>query len=99
MEENETTSVSIDKEYLGSIALGMATGLVLGDRMSRGGREVTSFILLGAGLVATVPFLTKYVQSRINSPSTDRGSQRRLESIRSAGSYEYSEEDEVSQAS
>ena len=73
---------TIDVRTLGSLAVGMAAGMVLADRISRPTREVAAFTLLGAGLVATVPFLTHYVARQINAPTHRFGSRKTLQGIR-----------------
>ena len=79
--------VTIDPKAVGSIALGVAAGLVVADRMGRTSREVAALGLLSVGLVATVPFLTKYVKRQLNAPSHRFGSQKNAERHSPFGSY------------
>ena len=78
---------------LGSLAIGVAAGMVVADRVSRPAREVAAATLLGVGLVATVPFLTKYVTRQINAPTHRFGSRKTLQGIRHAGVPDYAMEE------
>lgn len=83
---------TVDVRTLGSLAVGLAAGMVLADRISRPTREVAALTLLSAGLVATVPFLTKYVTRQINAPSHRFGSRKTLQGIRRSEVSEFSME-------
>ncbi len=85
---------SVDVRSLGSLAVGMAAGMVVADRLSRPAREIASLTLLSVGLVATVPFLTKYVTRQINAPTNRFGSQKTLQGIRRSGVSDFSMDSE-----
>ncbi len=90
LEKRET----IDVRTLGSLAVGVAAGMVVADRISRPTREVAAVTLLSVGLVATVPFLTKYVTRQINAPTHRFGSKKTLQGIRHSGVSDFSMEDQ-----
>ena len=92
MNLNRRPSKAVDSQALGSLALGVAAGLVVADRLRRPTREVASLALLGVGLVATVPFLTKYVSRQITAPPRRFGSRKTLAGIRHSGVSDFSEE-------
>lgn len=84
---------SIDMRTVGSLAVGVAAGMVVADRVSRPARELAALTLLGAGLVATVPFLTKYVSRQINAPTHRFGSRKTLQGIRQGGVSDFAMEE------
>lgn len=90
-----STPKSIDTQTMGSVALGVAAGLVMADRLNRTTRELASVTLLTVGLVATVPFLAKYLNRQINAPTHAFGSRRTLENIRRAGVTDFVSEEEA----
>lgn len=90
--------VPVDPKAVGSVALGVAAGLVAADRMGRTSREVAAFALLSVGLVATVPFLTKYVKRQLNAPSHRFGAQKTLKGIRRSGVTDFSIEAEYNES-
>ena len=79
---------SPEARALGSLAVGVAAGLVVADRLGRPARETVSITLLGLGLVVTVPFLTKYVTRQINAYRFR--SRKTLQGIRQSGVSEFS---------
>ena len=88
LETQETVNVRV----LGSLAVGVAAGMVVADRLGRPAREIASLTLLSVGLVATVPFLTKYVARQINAPTHRFGSRKTLQGIRHSGVSDFSME-------
>ena len=65
--------------------LGAAAGILLGELMHRSARRGVALGLLALGIAALAPTTVSGVKQRLNSPSTRRGAQRRLRSIREAG--------------
>ena len=65
-------------------AAGCALGLLFGRGMERKTSNIVAFTLLSAGAVVPAPVVTNLVQRAANRPSSERGSRRRLESIRDA---------------
>jgi hypothetical protein len=83
-----------DNTALASPALiGTAAGLLLGELMHRGARRGIAFGLLALGVAALAPYTVSEIRQRINSPSTNRGAQRRLRQIREAGAYGFDDVD------
>ncbi|HYF37248.1 MAG TPA: hypothetical protein VD994_18245 [Prosthecobacter sp.] len=66
-------------------AVGAALGILFGRGMRRGPSNITALTLLAAGAMVAAPVITDLVRRTANRPSTDRGSRRRLEGIRSGG--------------
>lgn len=93
MTSKHSSPPSIDRQTIGSLALGVAAGLVVADRLGRTSRELASATLLTVGLVATIPFLAKYVNRQLNAPTHSYGSRRTLNSIRRAGVTDFTTED------
>lgn len=83
---------SINSQALGSLAVGVAAGMVVADRIGRPAREIASLTLLSVGLVATVPFLKNYVSRQINAPTHRFGSRKTLSGIRQSGVSDFSVE-------
>ncbi len=86
---------SIDVRTVGSLAVGVAAGMVVADRIGRPAREVAAITLLGVGLVATVPFLTKYVARQINAPTHRFGSRKTLQGIRQTGVTDFAMDEPI----
>lgn len=82
---------SFDPKAVGAIALGVAAGLVVADRLGRTGRGIASVAFLGMGIAATAPFLAKYATRQWNAPTHRFGSRKTLERIRQHGVTELSE--------
>jgi hypothetical protein len=74
--------------------IGTAAGLLLGELMHRGARRGIAFGLLALGIAALAPYTVGEIKQRINSPTTKRGAQRRLQSIREAGAFGFDDVDE-----
>lgn len=75
-------------------AVGCAAGLLLADRLRPRTRQSLAGALLTAGALATLPVLIDFTAKRLNSPSSRRGSDRRLESIR-GGHVDHDYADEI----
>ncbi len=65
-----------------SATVGAALGILFGRGMERRTSNVTALVLLAAGVVIAGPTLGGLIARAANRPSTQRGSQRRLEGIR-----------------
>ncbi len=63
-------------------AIGLALGLLLAGKFRPGARQATAITLLSAGLLANLPSVADAIERFVNRPESDRGSQRRLRSIR-----------------
>lgn len=66
-------------------AAGCALGILFGRGMRRGSSNVIALTLLAASAAIAAPVITELVQRTANRPSSERGSRRRLEGIRSHG--------------
>ena len=65
-----------------SAAAGAALGILFGRGMERRTANITALVLLAAGAVIAGPTVGGLIARAANRPSTQRGSQRRLEGIR-----------------
>jgi len=74
-------------------AFGLGIGMLVADRIRRPVRQATAIALVSVGALAAVPFLVKVALERINRPESERGSRKRLSSIR--GDSGYPSEDDV----
>ena len=83
---------NLNTQALGSLAVGVAAGMVVADRLGRPARGIASLTLLSVGLVATVPFLKSYVSRQINGPTNRFGSRKTLSGIRQSGVSDFSTE-------
>ncbi len=84
----EPTSALNYESYASLIApaaAGCALGILFGRGMRRGSSNVIALTLLAASAAIAAPVITELVQRTANRPSTERGSRRRLEGIRSHG--------------
>jgi hypothetical protein len=66
-------------------AIGCALGLLFGRGMERRSANIAALTLLTAGAVVAGPAIADIIQRAANRPSTRRGSQKRLASIRDGG--------------
>ncbi len=66
-------------------AAGCALGILFGRGMRRGPSNVTALALLAAAGAVAAPMIADLIQRAAYRPSSARGSQRRLESIRNGG--------------
>ena len=66
-------------------AIGCAVGLLLADRMKSKTRQNVATTLLAIGALSAAPLAVDYIGRLMNSPARSRGSNRRLEGIRSTG--------------
>lgn len=62
--------------------LGVAAGIVLGDLMHRSARRPVAFALAAVGIAALAPAVVETVRDKVSGPTTRRGTQRTLRSIR-----------------
>jgi hypothetical protein len=69
-------------------AFGLGLGMLMADRIKRPIRKATAMALLSVGTLAAVPFLLKLALEQLNRPESERGSRRRLRSIRSDSGYQ-----------
>lgn len=63
-------------------AVGCGLGLLLGGKMSRSAQKTTAFTVLGIGALLALPSIVEAVTNIISGPGTERGTRRRLDSIR-----------------
>ncbi|MEP6937147.1 MAG: hypothetical protein ABI871_03675 [Chthoniobacterales bacterium] len=68
-------------------ALGLGLGMLVADRIRRPVRQATAIALVSVGALAAVPFFVKVAMERINRPESERGSRKRLRSIRGDSGY------------
>ena len=73
-------------------ALGLGVGLLVADRIKRPARQATAIALMSIGTLAAVPYLVKLTIGCFNRADSERGSRRRLHSIRASSGY-HSESD------
>ena len=69
-------------------ALGLGLGMLVADKIKQPIRQAAGIALLSVGAIAAVPLLVKIALARINSPTSDRGSRNRLQSIRDGVGYQ-----------
>jgi hypothetical protein len=68
-------------------AFGLGLGILVADKMKRPVRTAAGITLISVGALAAVPLLVRAAFERINRPESERGSRRRLHSIRGDGAY------------
>jgi hypothetical protein len=68
-------------------ALGLGLGLLVADRIKRPARQATAIALMSVGTLAAIPFLLKIATGCLNRADSERGSKRRLRSIRGDSGY------------
>ncbi len=68
-------------------ALGLGFGMLVADKIKRPVRQATGIALVSLGALAAVPLLVKVAMERINRPESERGSRKRLRSIRGDSGY------------
>ena len=61
--------------------------MLVADRIRRPVRQATAITLVSVGALAAVPLLVKMAMERINRPESERGSRKRLHSIRGDTGY------------
>ena len=69
-------------------ALGLGLGMLVADKIRQPVRQAAGIALLSLGAIAAIPLLVKVALSRINSPTSERGSRNRLRSIRDDSGYQ-----------
>jgi hypothetical protein len=73
--------------YAASIApaaVGCALGLLFGREMDKRSSNLAALTLLATGVIVAAPAIVDIIQRAANRPTTTRGSERRLRSIRDA---------------
>ena len=68
-------------------ALGLGLGLLVADRIKRPARQATAIALMSVGTLAAIPLLLKLAAVCLNRADSERGSRRRLSSIRGDSGY------------
>lgn len=66
-------------------AFGLGIGMLVAEKIKRPMRHAAAITLVSLGALAAVPLLVKVALERINRPESDRGSRKRLRSIRDQG--------------
>ena len=70
-------------------ALGCGIGMMVAHKFQRNSvRQTTAIALLSVGVLGSLPRLVQSVMHAVNRPESDRGMQRRLESIRGGVGFE-----------
>lgn len=69
-------------------AIGLGVGMLVADRIRRPLRQATAITLVSVGALAAVPLIVKMAMERINRPESERGSRKRLSSIRGDSGYQ-----------
>jgi hypothetical protein len=72
---------------LARTAFGLGVGMLVADKVRRPFRQATAIALVSVGALAAVPVLVKIAMERINRPESERGSRKRLRSIRGDSGY------------
>lgn len=68
-------------------AFGLGIGMLVADKIKRPVRQATAIALMSVGVLAAVPVVVKVAMERINRPESERGSRKRLRSIRDDHGY------------
>lgn len=68
-------------------AFGLGIGMLVADRIKQPVRQATAIALMSLGVLAVVPVVVKVAMERMNRPESERGSRRRLRSIRDDYGY------------
>ncbi len=63
-------------------AFGLGIGIMVADKIKSPVRQATAIALVSVGALAAIPLLVKMAMERINRPESERGSRKRLHSIR-----------------
>ncbi len=63
-------------------AFGLGIGILVADKLRSPVRQATAIALVSVGALAAVPLLVRLAMERINRPESERGSRKRLRSIR-----------------
>ena len=74
-----------------SAAAGCALGILFGRGMDRKPANISALALLGAAAFFAGPAITEIISRTANRPSSERGSRRRLETIRNGATPEGAE--------
>ena len=73
---------------LARTAFGLGIGMLIADKVRRPFRQATAIALVSVGALAAVPLLVKVAMERINRPESERGSRKRLRSIRDDSGFQ-----------
>ncbi len=73
---------------LARTAFGLGIGMLIADKVRHPFRQATAIALVSVGALATVPLLVKVAMERINRPESERGSRKRLRSIRDDSGFQ-----------
>ena len=68
-------------------AIGLGIGMLLADRIKHPARQAAAIALVSIGALAAIPFFVKLTLEQIHRPESERGSRRRLRSIRGDSGY------------
>ena len=63
-------------------AFGLGIGMLVADKIKSPVRNATAIALMSVGALAAIPLLVRVAMERINRPESERGSRKRLRSIR-----------------
>ncbi|MDQ6913090.1 MAG: hypothetical protein M3119_01115 [Verrucomicrobiota bacterium] len=74
-------------------AFGLGIGMLVADKIKRPVRQATAIALVSLGAIAAVPLVVRMAMERINRPESERGSRKRLRSIRD--DYGYPSENDI----
>src|SRR3954467_11117440 len=72
---------------LAPTAFGLRIGMLIADKVRHPFRQATAIALVSVGPLAAVPLLVKVAMERITPPESERGSRKRLRSIRDDSGY------------
>ncbi len=67
--------------------------MLVADKIKRPVRQATAIALVSLGAIAAVPLVVRMAMERINRPESERGSRKRLRSIRD--DYGYPSENDI----
>jgi len=73
---------------LARTAFGLGIGMLIADKVRHPFRQATAIALVSVGALAAVPLLVKVAMERINRPESERGSRKRLRSIRDDSGFQ-----------
>ncbi len=73
---------------LARTAFGLGIGMLIADKVRHPFRQATAIALVSVGVLAAVPLLVKVAMERINRPESERGSRKRLRSIRDDSGFQ-----------
>lgn len=74
-------------------ALGLGVGMLVADKIKGPVRQATALALVSLGVLAAMPLLVRLALERLNRPESERGSRRRLRTIRGESVYSSDDHD------